>query len=262
MAPEKVPDVDLLADAPITEKVFIPGAGETQSKEWNGTAADVLAKYEELKDAAQLGGVGQNIREIRYGNNIGRGRVIVQFARTPVSTTPGIPADMQVVEELYGVDIIRDVRAAPYFCTGGAAEVTDDEAAIVSKAVERKDIESAIIAPEYGTAFSAWTDGMKQLRYHMLHGNESYYETGFVLRRSKIGVITSDLKQTFLDINKVVDAPIFLSDMDMLIYLLPEGEWLYRPPSVEYLGGGKWRVQEEWHWAEKWSKMYGGSWGL
>jgi hypothetical protein len=103
---------------------------------------------------------------------------------------------------------------------------------------------------------------MKELHYHVMHGQESYYETGFVLRRSKNGLITSQIKEAFTGINTVVTAPTFLSEMDNLILALPTGEWLYRPPQAEYIGGGKWRITQEWHWAAKWSKMYGGTWGV
>lgn len=263
MAPTEIPTEGLPTDAQHVEKSFIPGSGENETKQWSGTAENCESKYNVLVQQAKLGGIpGNNIREVRFTNDNGRGVIIAQFARKNDETVSGIPGDMVVVEELYGVDIVRDIRAAPYFCTGGTGAVTDDNAVVVTKAADLKLKEAEITLANCGLAWASWTDGMKQLRYHLLHGNESYYETGFILRRSMQGLITSQLKQTFSDLNKVVAAPTFKSDMDNLIYALPEGEWLHKPPQVEYVGGGKWNVQEEWHWAEKWSVVYGGTWKL
>jgi len=44
-----------------------------------------------------------------------------------------------------------------------------------------------------------------------------------------------------------------------LVGTLPEGEWLYKPPQVEYVQRGVWSVSQEWNWAPKWSIVYGGT---
>jgi len=102
---------------------------------------------------------------------------------------------------------------------------------------------------------------MKELRYHMAHGVESFYETSFVLRRSLHGVKTSVVKASFTGINAIAaTAPTLTTGMTTLVESLPTGEWLYRPPQAEHMGRGKWRVSQEWQWAEKWSIVYGGTW--
>ena len=265
MAATKMPNVGLPTSAQTVRKNFTPGTGETIDYEYSGTAEECAGKYNVWKQQSRLGGIpGNNIRSITLDQTQGRGRVMAQFSRNDggSNSVAGTPADVAVVEELIAVDIVRDVFAAAYFTTGGAAAVTDDQAVIVRKAVRLSLPEAKITATSCGLAWASWTDGMKQLRYHLAHGQESYYETGFVLRRSKHGVITSKIKEAMENINEVVTAPTFASEMDKLIQSLPAGEWLYRPPQAEYLGDGKWRITQEWHWAVKWSKMYGGTWGL
>jgi hypothetical protein len=109
---------------------------------------------------------------------------------------------------------------------------------------------------------------MKDLRFHMVHGVTTAMKASFVLRRSYYGVRTSQVKASFTGINQVADGtsgkqvrPVFKSAMDALIAALPTtGEWLYEPPGAEHLGKGRWRITQEWTWAEKWSVMYGGTW--
>jgi len=247
----------------VKRTTFSPGIGTTVDYEYSGTADECAGKFNVWKQQAQIGGIpGNNIRQVTLEQNNGRGRVIAQFHRQMTTPVAGVPADVVVIEELAAIDIVRDAMAADYFVSGTAA-LTEDRAAAVRKACQYCLTEEEITAKACGgIAWSQWTDAMKELRYHLLHGQSAYYETGFILRRSKNGLITSQIKEAFTDINKVVEAPTFLSEMDKLIESLPSGEWLYKPPQAEYLGEGKWRVTQEWHWAEKWSKMYGGTWGL
>ena len=259
-APVKTPDVALPDPAPTITKTFILGSGETQTQEWTGVPADIEALYQLKKTEAQA---GSNISQLETVNAQGRARLVASFGRITEDAEHG--NTVTTVEELYAIDIIRDVRAAPYFCTGGTGALTDDEACVVTKAVDHKLTQAEIIVPTVTIAWAAWTAGMKQLRYHMLHGQESYYETGFILRRSLQGIQTSPIKASFAAINTVVTAPSppMSSGMNQLIQSLPAGEWMYKPPQAEYLGKGRWRITQEWHYAKQWSKIYsGGSWGL
>ena len=263
MAATKVPNLGLPSSAQTVRTTFNPGVGTTSEYEYTGTAAECLGKYNVWMQQAQIGGIpGNNIREVQLERSEGRGRVIARFSRDRTESIAGEPNDVAVVEELMAVDVVRDCRAAAYFLSGGTAAVTDDGAAVVKKAVDFGFTEAEITEEKCGIAWASWTAGMKELRYHMLHGQESYYETAFILRRSKTGILTSKIKEAFTNINIVVPAPEFATEMDKLILALPAGEWLYKPPQAEYLGEGKWRITQEWHWAVAWSKMYGGTWGI
>lgn len=256
MAPTKVPDIGLPDSAPITGKDYIPGAGETNTAEWGGTAEDVLAKYEEYKASAAA---GANIASLSYRNRTGRGTLMLVYGRSGTNVE-GEPDDVAVVEELYGIDIVRDVCCAPIWGPG-EYDLDDDDVATVRRACEMTLTQAEITTPRVKIAWASWTDGMKDLRYHILNGQDSYFETGFILRKSKFGIRTSEIKASFTNINTVVTAPSFSTPMSALIDALPEGEWLYKPPQCEHLGRGKWRVTLEWHWAVQWSRMYGGTWG-
>ena len=256
----------LPTNAPKVTLEYIPGVGETETREWKGERTDVLAKYTELKYGADGGAtVDGNLTGLMYTSDGGRTACMMRIERNNVVNEYG--TDVKVVEELYAIDVIRDVLAAPYFVTAVATKLTDDQAAWVSECVDKHyteaqiDVEAVKFVPAK-PLWAAWTAGMKELKYHLRHGVDSYYETAFILRRSLYGVITSKIKIAFTGINTVVTAPEFGSAMDDLIGELPTGEWLYKPPQSEHLSKAKWRITQEWHWAEKWSKIYGGTWGL
>jgi len=266
MAATALPANGLPTNPPTVTKKWIPGIGETETQEWAGTKADIAAKYELFKTDSKIGGLlTGNMTELNTVNAEGRNRLVAQFERQEQSiTTHG--QNTRVVEELYAVDIVRDVRSSPYWSTAGTA-LTDDNIAWVTECADKQYDEAEIdvyaVKPASNKPlYAAWSASMKQLRYHLLHGQESYFETAFQLRRSLFGVSTSVIQASFTDINTVVTAPTFESEMDKLILALPSGEWLYKPPQAEQMGGGSWRITQEWHWATAWSKIYGGTWGL
>jgi len=266
MTVQKNPDNGLPTNAPVVVKDWSAGAGQKVTKEWAGAEDDVDAKYEIQKSLALA---GNGTEQITFRSSKGRATLVARLTRTG-SGIPGYAYDITVIEELYAVDIIKDICEAPYFAVTvdvpKGLPLFDDEVAYVRLCVENRFTEAEITtyAQENGLAaaneWANWNTGMKELRYHMLRGVESFFETGFVFRRSEYGVRTSQIKAVFDDINTVVAAPSFDSDMDALIDALPDGEWLYKPPQAEHLGRGKWRVGREWHWAEKWSIVYGGTW--
>lgn len=270
MSATKVPDVGLPDLPPIVRKEWSAGDGEVLTHEWpTGTVEEIESKYQEL---VALGNAGLNIAQLSYAAQNGRTSLVARFGRSgePVD---GESDDVTVVEELYAVDVIKDICEAPYFAktvdSGKGLPLSDDEVAFVRLCSENRWTEEEIEAyvadnslTGVPSLYSGWSTGMKELRYHMLHGVESYYETTFVLRRTRYGVRTSAMGVTFTGINTVVTAPTFKTAMDAMIASLPAGEWLKRPPQAEHLGRGRWRITEEWHYAEKWSIVYGGTWNL
>jgi len=264
MSATAIPNNGLPTEPDTVTKEWTHGMGETEVHEWGGLKSDIEDKYEERKSAAEA---GENIANIIYKNQRGRATLLVRLGRQG-NIIANRPADVSVIEELYAVDIIRDISAAPYWATtvgGKGLPLSDDQIAFVRNCAERNltsteitsaQVQAGLAAATY--AWANWSKGMKELWWAMTHGVTSYYETGLVLRRSEIGLSTSQINASFTGVNTVVTDPVFNSPMDNLIEL-PDGEWLYRPPLAEHLGRGKWRITQEWHWAEAWSIVYGGT---
>jgi hypothetical protein len=211
------------------------GVGETRSIEWRGNKSATRSKYNELK-----GGIG--VQSVSYQNAEGRSRVVAKIARTENGS------NVTIIEELLGVDLVRPIYAAETFRT-----LTDDQVSGVLAATEARLLEADI------TGFASWTATQKELRWQILHGQESYYETLFVLRVKKQGIRSTELRGIFEGVNKIQALPTLSPGMRDLVGTLPAGEWLYRPPQISYVHRGIWSVESEWNWAPKWSVVYDGS---
>jgi hypothetical protein len=256
----------LMTNAPTVRKSWSAGVGETETHQWDWEKDDLSTKYETVKGEAEAGG---NIQSIDFDARKGRGTLVVKYGRQG-NTNEGFGSDVTIIEELYAVDVMKHIAESPYFSTDSSDD--DDSIAWVIYTVEQKLNENEITSEALrlnkssSMEWSNWSSTMKELRYHMLHGAETYYETAFSFRQSKRGVRTSVIEATFQGVNQVLTpagtAPTALTDISTLLGAFPTGEWLYRTPSLEYLSKGKWRVDQEWQWAEKWSKVYGGTWGL
>ena len=277
MTVARVPDVDLPADAPVETKEWAVCNGETVQQEWSGDREQVADKYADLKATAEAGG---NIAGLSYQSQNGRARLVARFGRTG-GGSEAYGDDVTVIEELIAVDVLKDINCAPYFAVALAAThplyskqdattkglpLSDDQVAFVRKSVDNQWTEGQIDAEVAKAGLSAslkwasWSIGMKELRWHLLRGIDTFYETGFILRQSLYGVRTSSIKAAFTGLNTVAaTAPTFDSRMDDLIEALPTGEWLIKPVQCEHLGRGKWRVSKEWHWSEQWSIVFGGT---
>jgi hypothetical protein len=227
----------LPADPQTETRDFVAGVGTTITREWRGEKSATLSKYQSM-----LGNVG--VREVGYSNAEGRSRVVAKFVRD----TDGGGTGVTIVEELLGVDLVRSIYAADTFRT-----LTNDALFAVLLATENRVAEADI------DGYGSWSDTQKELRWQMLHGQESYYETTFVLRVKKQGVRSSALRGIFTGVNTVQALPTLSAGMRELVGTLPAGEWLYRPPQVQYVQRGIWSVESEWNWAEKWSVVYGGT---
>jgi hypothetical protein len=238
MAATKLGAQALPTDPPVETLEWVRGVGETRSIEYRGERSDVLAKYEALKTDG-------DINQLTFSASEGRTRVIGRFVR---EEDDGAGDGVTIVEELLGIEIVRELYAAPYF-----RDMTDDQIKAVRKAVDAGTPDAEIA--DFGT----WTALQLQLQWQMLHGQESYFETAFVLRVRKQGVSSAALRGVFTGINTVVAVPALSARMAELVGTLPTGEWLYKPPEVQYVQRGIWSVSSEWHWAVKWSIIYGGT---
>lgn len=252
----------LPTEAPTEMRDWVLGLGETTTQEWTGERGLIDAKYELLKSIGQSGTT--NLQSLSTSYNTGRARLTAKYLRITDTNSPTIPANVQVIEELYGIDVIKDICEAPYFW-----ELEDDYVAYVRKCAQEMWTKAEIDENAPGASFNwaSWTTLMKELYKHILKG-ASYIDTSFVLRISYTTANLSNVQASFNDINRVVSitdeeiSPKMKNILDSLPSTETEpGEWLYRQPRTEYLQNGKWRLDREWQWARAWSVVYGGTWG-
>jgi hypothetical protein len=260
MSPTKTPNVAAPVDPPVTTTEWSQEMGREITQEWPLlTEAEGQAKFDRMAAEGDLGG---NLRSMTMTNRQGRVTLMARFGRgANVAGEVGERSEITTIEELYGIDLNVDIRLAEHF-----EEMTDDQIAWVDTCYENRWTEAEITAealarPELhsGYQWSGWTDLMKALRGHYLHGMTGYPTTVFVLRISHYAARSQNVRATFEGINTVVTGIDVSRKMKRLLDKLPEGEWLKKPPSAEHMGRGMWRVTEEYEWRKQYSVVLGGT---
>lgn len=173
-------------------------------------------------------------------------------ATYPFIAEDGVPpttnAGQNITWELLGNDLNKDLR------THSSLSPTTD--------AEAKDINAAIEAVSAGTAkVSSWCAKAGIVFDLYSKGTTEYVLTQFVLRKT-IKVSAADgVAASLANCNKV-EAP---TGVPTALFAIPTNqgdgaiEWLKKPPTVAYLGNGKYSIAQEW-WAGKWSQdLYGGT---
>jgi hypothetical protein len=213
---------------------FTKEGGEVVSYVHQGDTDNVLVDYNTFK-SAMIASTVTDLSSLSFQSINGRATLIRRYVR-----------ENKDIEELYGVDVIKDICTAKYF-----DDMTDTQIVAVRTKHENGEARD-----------EAWTVLQKNLYWHLVRGMESYLETQFILRVTTRSASATTTKKSFTGINTVVTAPTLSANMQQLIDSLPAGEWLKKPPTAENLGKGRWRLGQEYHWAEKWSVLYGGTWGI
>lgn len=208
--------------------------GENVGYVHQGDADSVLRDYITFKNA-MIASTVTDLSSLSYQSINGRATLIRRYVR-----------ENKDIEELYGVDVIKDICTSAYF-----AAMTDAQILAVRTKHENGEARD-----------ESWTVLQKNLYWHLVRGMESFLETQFILRVTTHSASTTETKKSFTGINTVVTAPMLSTNMQQLIDSLPAGEWLKKPPTAENLGKGRWRLGQEYHWAQKWSVLYGGTWGI
>ena len=215
--------------------------GEQQVKIYRGDKDSVYALYQEHLASPPAG-----VMSMEYTDTEGRGELRETFVRVADVYVIGSDSEITIIEEVFAVDVLKDIRTHKYFET-----LTDAQIALVSN-----DVENQTESPSYSDAKQA------ALYSHLIHKVESYNDVQFCYRKTSLAMKSKNINAAFDNINRVVSAPTpsAVAAINHLLASFPDGEWLYRPPQAEYTGKGKWRVTQEWWWAEKWSVIYGGTW--
>ena len=248
----------------VVRKRWTPESGEEETREFRGPPDKVSATYEATKTEAEAG--DERFASLDYELANGRAKLIAYYARQGGSggdVPMGSSANTSTIEELYGVDVVKDIRQHPKFQAGGEWALTDAQLQGVWDYYQKDVSDFETDGDGVIIERTAWTDNQKRLYRKLIHGEDSYLETAFILRRTVYGARNRRVKATFTNTNKVGEIQRLSVKMANLLDTLPVGEWLKKPSTCEYLTKGQWRVSEEYHWAEKWSSLYGGTldWG-
>lgn len=218
-----------------TEKVIMPNESETTTITETGTVAAIATRLAYYKAAAV--GINSDIASISYRSSNGRAAITVAYDR----------ADDDIrrlgVQELYAVDVVRDIKAAPHFKTLTNKQVSDVQA--------KWDVR--------GGQDEAWIELQKSLYGHMAHGQDSYIETAYEFRQTFQTTSNKRIRAATSNPNTVQDLPKLTRTLENLVDAVPDGEWLKKPTTVQYAGRKGWTVSLTYQWAPKWSVIYGGT---
>ncbi len=182
---------------------------------------------------------GRRFETVSTNRSTGKGRGNLEIVyRQLVETT-----DVDGTQELYGVDISRDMYSAPYFESLTNAQVID-----VRRVFEMQ-----------GAPDAEWSQLQKRLFGHLAHGQEQYTDNYYELRWTSKTTSRQLKKINVANVNTVQPLPTLAPALTNLIDTFPSGEWLYKPVQVVSIGRNGWQVVRTWQWAKKWSVIYGGT---
>jgi hypothetical protein len=221
------------------------GSGQITQERYEGPVADL-----EAKEAALIAGSGlSKLSQLVLTHSEGRGALQASYERL----ASGIGPEDESIQELYGIDIIRDIFTAPYWKAQG---LTNADIMKVRNLWERQIPEAD---PMYDQLTSGWPPACYTLYGHLVNGQDSYIDTMYELRETYRVTSARSLRKASSDPNKVVTLPALGQTLRSLIDSLPAGEWLKKPTVVLSVGRNFWDVKTVYHLMPKWSVIYGGT---
>jgi len=226
---------DAVAGNPI--KTWTREAGEKIEQVWIGTSAAVETVYNTAK-AQNAGDTPWDSLVFDYGKGVG----VLRGLRTPAADeAAGTPnADYELVPNEFN----KPLELNSYFSSVSAGDIL----------TLRKAFDAAVDPSEIGFA-----DSTKQYELYVAwcEGNEEYPESGYVLRKTITTSNRSSVRASYTSVNKVLTdaamkAESGYANFKTLIGFIPAGEWLKKSPSVVKVGANKYRLSQEYWWAEAW----------
>lgn len=159
---------------------------------------------------------------------------------------------MNVEWELLGNDLEKDLKTH-------SSLASDDDAILTQLAAAEKEFLNPVSGIDYPR--TEWDLKAKTLWRHLSKGTKAYLVTQYVLRKTikvarDAGVLASLVGVNTVEEPAGVPSDLFLQPTDQ-----GDGpiEWLKKPPTVRFLGRGKFSIVQEW-WGGKWSgSLYLGS---
>lgn len=213
-------------------------SGRSESDTYSGPTAAIVALEAQI---AAAGIIASGVASLEFSEQ-GNGRATLVAVKAPVRLGSE-PADDGAIQELYGFDIVRDIRAAPYFST-----LTDAQVIAVMTAFEARE-----------AADAGWVALQLSLYKHLVHGQETFVDTAYEFRKTWVVESTKQLKAASANANTVQALPGLGATLRSLIDSLPSGEWLKKPTTVRSLGRSGWEVTITYQYSKKWSIIYGGT---
>jgi hypothetical protein len=219
------------------------GGGESKLYTWRGPTAAIAAIYDGFKNAALI---DPTFVVMDYDEGKGLGTLTIQKADAESVIGTSVENGVTKLYEMFANEYLKPVHQNAWFTGDGG--LTVDQIVEVYKAFD---------AQQTGVSFS--NDLQTDLYDLLCKGTADYFESGYVIRESKIVNGRNAVRANFTLVNKV-SAPPDNAAANTLIGSLPAGEWLKKSPIVRQITKTRWHIETEWWWAEKWSAvLYGGT---
>ena len=236
MAVEILPNTDDGLDEAF-EREWSPESLRVETVTETGPTSKLETRWTHYQNLARI---TTKIASIKMQAKNGRGSLVIRYGR---ESDIGDRKDDEAIQELAQADLSRDILTATYFAT-----LTNPQIIAVRRAFE-----------EQLGVDSDWNNLQKSLYGHLAHGQTVHWETIYILRMSWKTASIRQLQIASANPNEVAELPALTPTIRALVKGLPEGEWLKRPTQVLGVGQGFYNVQIEYHWAPKWSVIYGGT---
>jgi len=236
--PEKYPNVAGFSEG--EEIIWTPNTGDVKTLNWDGAYQDVYNQF--LARRASAPGTA-DVFELAFRAQNGQATLYERRSRD----------NGNLVEEIFGIDVMKDILTTEYF-----QELTNDEVVEVSAAY-RDDLKEGETG---GPPTGGWTGKKGSLFYHLIHGVEQLPETAWIFSSTQRAVRYRTVRASFANVNRVVASPSpETSSIERLIDAVPAGEWLKKPPRVQSAARSLYDVTQMWWWAKQWSVALGGTFG-
>lgn len=187
------------------------------------------------------------------------GAVGTVSATYPDPQTPGTNPSLNVTWELIGNSLEKPLETH--------SSIQSSDATIRGQLAKAKKYamnpDEDLTPDQIAAKIAAFDDKVKNWYALYSQGVTGYEVTYYVLRKT-IKVASGDQVRASLSNGNKVEAPTGVPT-DLFDIPVDYGDsatdytWLKRPPTVTYLGRGKYSIQQEW-WGAKWSQiLYGGT---
>lgn len=215
-----------------------------------GTAEAVQRKFNELAAAGSSSGV-DDLDEDITGK---AGKLVCRVIEDSGTASGGNTEALNAVWEVLAQDILKPIETH-----------TDFNSVLTTR---KRLIEKEARDPGTQT-LGTMTDAEKSLYGYYANQVLDFMLTEFIIRKTIVASTRSELTLNYASANRVVtlasiDPPSVLigslTSLPKMDGTSGQWEWLKKAPQVRQVGKRKFQLVYEWHGAERWAEIYGGSW--